>query len=197
MTTIQQFDYDVDVLAAMLWQYNTSPNLLSLLTQKQTWYDDNQTAFWTSWETNIFDLNTADQFGLTVWAIILDIPIIVVVTPPSDIVGFGWGDLHKNFTHGNFKAVAGGQELTVEQARTVLKMRYFQITSRGTIPEINRFMAYLFGDMGSVYVLDNLDMTMTYVFGFPIPSNMNFIFKNYDILPRPAGVAVSYETIIP
>lgn len=197
MTTIQQFDYDVDVLAAMLWQYNTSPNLLSLLTQKQAWYNDNQTAFWTSWETNVFDLNTADQFGLTVWAIILDIPIIVVVTPPSDIVGFGWGDLHKNFTHGNFKAVAGGQELTVEQARTVLKMRYFQITSRGTIPEINRFMAYLFGDMGSVYVLDNLDMTMTYVFGFPIPSNMNFIFKNYDILPRPAGVAVSYETIIP
>ncbi len=170
MATIQTFDYSVDVLAAMLWQYNSAPNLLSLLSQKQAWYDENQTAFWTDWETNVFDLNTADQFGLTIWAIILDIPIIVVITPPSNTIGFGWGPLHRNFTHGNFRATAGGQELTVEQARTVLKMRYYQITSRGTIPEINQFMNRLFGDMGPVYVVDNLNMSMTYIFEFNIPS---------------------------
>ena len=195
MPTIQTFDYSVDVLSAMLWQYNQAPNLLSLMEQKQAWYDENQTAFWTSWYDNVFNLDTADQFGLTIWAIILDIPIVVVVEPPSTTVGFGWGPYHRNFTHGNFRAVAGSQQLTVEQSRTVLKMRYYQITSRGTVPEINEFMARLFVDMGPVYVLDNLDMTMTYVFGFPIPSNMNYILKNYDILPRPAGVAVSYEVI--
>lgn len=193
MGTIQEFDYSVDVLSALLWQYNQAARLLSIMEQKQAWYDENQTAFWTDWEKNVFNLDTADQFGLTVWSIILDIPIIVVITPPSNIIGFGWGPLHKNFTHGNFKATTGGQQLTVEQARTVLKMRYFQITTRGTIPEINKFMSKLFEDQGSCYVLDNANMSMTYVFEFEIPSSLNYIFTNYDILPRPAGVSVAYE----
>jgi hypothetical protein len=195
MPTIQTFNFDVDVLAALLWQYNQAPTLQSLLEQKKAWYEENQTAFWTSWYDNVFNLDTADQFGLSVWAIILDIPIIVVTQPPTNVVGFGWGPLHKNFTHGNFRAVNGAQELTVEQSRTVLKMRYFQITTRGTVPEINQFMARLFGDLGPAYVVDNLDMTMTYMFGFHIHSGLNFIFKNYDILPRPAGVSVDYEVI--
>lgn len=193
MGTIQQFDYTVDVMAAMLWQYQNAKNLLSLMQQKQAWYDENQSLFWTDWETNVFDLNTADQFGLTVWAIILDIPIIVVVVPPSNVIGFGWGPLHKNFTHGNFRASSGSQQLTVEQARTVLKMRYFQITTRGTVPEINKFMANLFENDGPCYVLDNENMSMTYVFEFSVPSSLNYIFTNYDILPRPAGVSVTYE----
>lgn len=192
MPTIQEFDYSVDLLSALLWQYNSAPALQSLLTQKQAWYDENQTAFWESWEQNVFDLQTADKFGLSVWAIILDIPIIVVVTPPSNVVGLGWNSLHKNFTHGNFRATNGSQELTVEQARTVLRMRYFQITTRGTIPEINHFIEILFGDLGGGYVADNYDMTMTYNFNFVVPSSLNYIFANYDILPRPAGVAVSY-----
>lgn len=195
MGTIQEFDYDVNVLAAMLWQYNAAPHLLSLFTQKQEWYDENQSEFWTDWETDVFDLQTANQFGLSLWAIILDIPIIVVVTPPSNVVGFGWNSLHKNFTHGNFRATNGSQQLTVEQARTVLRMRYFQITSRGTIPEINRFMNILFGDLGTVYVVDNYDMTLTYTFTFPIPSALSYIFENYDILPRPAGVSVTFVSI--
>lgn len=196
MPTIQEFDYSVDVLAALLWQYNSAPALQSLTAQKQAWYDLNQEAFWTDWYNNVFNLDTADQFGLTVWAIILDIPIIVVAQPPTNTIGFGWGPHHRNFTHGNFKASFGSQQLTVEQARTVLKMRYFQITTRGTVPEINRFMAKLFAGLGPCYVIDNLNMSINYVFGFDIPSNLNYIFKNYDILPRPAGVSVTYETIL-
>lgn len=195
MPTIQRFDYSVDVMAALLWQYNSAPRLQSLISQKQAWYDENQSLFWESWQKNVFDLNTADQFGLSVWAIILDIPIIVVTETPSDVVGFGWGPYHRNFTHGNFHAVNGSQQLTSAQSRTVLKMRYFQLTSRGTIPEINEFMQRLFGEMGGCYAVDNLDMTMTYYFQFPIPSNLNYIFKNFDILPRPAGVSVDYEVI--
>lgn len=195
MATIQEFNYSADIMRALLWQYNKAQALQSLIEQKQAWYDENQKEFWESWQYNVFDLNTADAFGLTVWSIILDIPIIVVTEPPAGTVGFGWGPYHRNFTHGNFRAVAGTQELTVEQSRTVLKMRYYQITSRGTIPEINQFMARLFANYGPCYVLDNLDMTMTYVFEFSLPTNMGFIFKNFDLLPRPAGVAVDYEVI--
>ena len=46
---IQQFDYSVDVLNVVLWQYNEAKNLLSLLNDKQAWLDVNQTAFWENW----------------------------------------------------------------------------------------------------------------------------------------------------
>jgi len=192
---VREFDFSVDLLQALLWQYESALSLQSLLEQKQNWYNVNQQQFWESWYRDVFNLQTANQFGLSVWAIILDIPIIVVVTPPADVVGFGWGPLHKNFTHGNFRATAGSQELTVEQARTVLRMRYFQITSRGTVPEINKFLKILFGDLGPAYVQDNYDMTMTYVFEFAVPSNLSYIFKNFDILPRPAGVSASISVL--
>lgn len=192
---IQEFDYSTDVTAPLLWQYNSSPTLQSLLAQKQAWYDENQSEFWTDWYNNVFNLQTADAFGLSVWAIILNVPIIVVVQPPSGVIGFGFSPNYENFTHGNFYAVQGAQQLSVEQARLVLRMRYFQLTTRGCIPEINRFYNMLFKPYGAVHLLDNHDMTIEYVFRFVIPSQLNYIFKNYDILARPAGVSVSYSSV--
>lgn len=191
---IQEFDFSVDLLRAILWQYNDAERIQSILQSKQDWYNENQRDFWQNWFDNVFNLQTADEFGLTIWSIILDIPIIVVTTPPvSPVMRWGYGEYHKNYNNGNFAPSSGGvQTLTVAQARTVLRMRYFQITSKGTVPEINAFMEELFGVDGGAYVVDNLDMTAEYVFEFPIPSKLQFIFQNYDILPRPAGVAVDY-----
>lgn len=195
MSGIQEFDFSVDLLKAILWQYNDAANLQGILEQKQAWYDLNQQAFWEEWRVNVFDLTTANQFGCTVWSIILNIPIIVVTEPPpSDKIGWGFDDLHENFTHGNFApASAGTLTLTVEEARQVLRMRYFQITTRGSVTEINQFMNYLFAADGPIWVEDNLDMTATYVFGFTPSPRLLFVIETYDILPRPAGVAVDYE----
>ena len=196
MATIQQFDYSVDLLKSILWQYNTALNLQSILEQKQSWYDVNQRDFWENWFHDVFDLNTANQFGLTVWSIILNIPIIVVLesTSPSKPT-WGFGDFNKNYENGNFSRSSGGAiSLTVEQARIVLKLRYYQITSRGTVTEINKFLKSVFAELGRVYVRDNLDMTITYVFNFQPSSQLQFVLEKYDILPRPAGVGV--DTLI-
>jgi hypothetical protein len=194
---IQDFDFSVDLLKAILWQYNDAARLQSILQQKQDWYDTNQEEFWQNWYDNVFNLQTADQFGLSVWAIILDIPIIVSSAPPViGIPRWGFGTYHYNYDNSNFAPASGGvQTLTVEQARTVLRMRYFQITSKATVPQINFFMETLFGVDGGAYVVDNNDMTADYVFQFPIPSKLQFIFQNYDILPRPAGVSIVYVYI--
>lgn len=199
MATKQIFNFDVDILAAMLWQYNAAPHLLSILQQKQDWYDLNQTAFWTAWYNNVFNLQTANQFGLTVWAIILDIPIIVTTTPSDPAnPGLFFDELHRNFTHGNFfRSGSGAVQLTIEQSRTVLRMRYYQITTKGSVPEINRFMNILFQSYGHCFVIDNLDMTATYVLQFVPPSSIAYIFSNYDLLPRPAGVKVDYVIRVP
>lgn len=199
MSGIQEFDFSVNLLRAILWQYNDAVNLQGLLELKSAWYLANQTEFWSSWYTDVFDMRTANDFGLTVWSIILDIPIVVVVEPPEpDKIGWGFGDLHENFTHGNFApATPGAVVLTVEQARQLLQMRYFQITTRGAVPEINVFMKRLFGEEGNIYVQDNLDMTCTYVFEFYPSDKLLFVIDEFDILPRPAGVAANYIIDVP
>ncbi len=72
MSDIQEFDFSVNLLKAILWQYDGSPNLKGLLDEKDAWYISNQTEFWDNWITDVFDLRTANSFGLGVWSIILN-----------------------------------------------------------------------------------------------------------------------------
>ncbi len=202
---IQAFDFSVNLLQSLIWQYDKAANLEALLQKKQDWYNENQTAFWTDWVKDVFDLRTANEFGLSVWAIILQVPIIVSLAPaPPGQVAWGFGEFNKNFENGDFKLSAGGaQILTPEQARLVLQLRYFQLQSSGTIPEANRFLRYVFGEFpvshqSKAWIEEGaLPMTIVYVFAFFPSSQLQFVLENYDILPRPAGVGASYEIRIP
>ena len=192
---IQSFDFSVDLLRALLWQYNDATRLQSLLTSKQAWYDENQEAFWSAWIRDVFDLRTANDFGLTVWSIILGIPLTIASggdAPGKPIWGFGGN--HDVFGIGNF-ASTQSSGLATEQRRLVLRLRYFQLTTRGTVPEANAFLRELFPDMWPLFVEDNMDMTINYVFGAPLPSDLQNILQAYDLLPRPAGVGATFNYI--
>lgn len=194
---IQEFDFSVNVLAALLWQYNDAANLQALLQAKKSWYDTNQQEFWESWFTNVFNLATANQFGLIVWGIILGLPLYVNLSPTTGPV-FGFdgslGSGAVNFDNGVLVDQNGSSDfLPLETQRIALQLRYFQLTSSGTIPETNRMLKYVFANHGRAWLLDNHDMTQTYVFDFPITWDLAFLFNNYDILPRPAGVGSNYE----
>lgn len=192
MSQIQTFDFSVDLLRALLWQYNDAARLESLVRQKQAWYDANQSAFWSDWVADVFDLRTANDFGLAVWAVILDIPLVVSsAVDPDDKPIWGFGQYRENFNNGNFASTSGAG-LTTEQKRLVLRLRYFQLVNDGAVPEINAFFAYLFADLGPAYVIDGYDMRARYVFEFPLSSALELIFTEFDLLPRPAAVGVDY-----
>lgn len=194
MSRVRTFGFSVDILRALLWQYNDAPNLATLLQKKQTWYDANQTGFWEDWIRDVFDLRTANDFGLSVWSIILDMPLVAQLQPtPVTKMGWGFGVYRKNFNNGNFNR--DGVEpiiLSTEQRRLALRLRFFQLTTRGAIPEINEFLSRMFAELGAVYALDGLDMTLTYVFTFSPSSQIRFILDEFDVLPRPAGVSARY-----
>lgn len=195
--TIQEFDYSVNLLQAILWEYNNAVNLQALLQAKHTWYLDNQSDFWESWYTDVFNLATANQFGLVVWGIILGLPLYVNTAPPVDVPTFGFdGSISGfvNFDNGILIDQSGSTEmLPIATQRIALQMRYFQITGSGTVPETNRMLKYVFNGYGKAWIRDNHDMTQTYVFDFPLTWDLQYLFSNYDILPRPAGVASLYE----
>jgi len=189
---IQQFDFSVDLLRALLWQYNDAARLEGLLRQKQAWYDTNQKTFWDDWVRDVFDLRTANDFGLAVWAVILNIPLAVASQgDAADKPIWGFGIYREPFTHGNFASISSSI-LTTEQKRLVLRLRYFQLTTDGAVPEINRFFAYLFQPLGPAYVVDGVSMNARYVFGFPLSSDLETVLTQYDLLPRPAGVKVDF-----
>ncbi len=189
---IQPLDFFTDLSLALLWQYDRAARLKSLVASKQGWYDAQHSGFWSDWIRDVFDLRTANDFGLTVWAQILNLPLLAFAPASGDREVFGFGDYNLNFENGNFgRDVDAALSLSTEQRRLALRLRYFQLVTRGTVPEVNAFLAVLFGDEGSVYVLDDLNMEYaTYVFAFLPDPSVTFVLEQFDLLPRPAGVGV-------
>ena len=201
MSRIQAFDFSVDLLRVLTWQYDNAPNLRALLQAKQDWYDANYTQFWNDWVTDVFDIRTANDFGLSVWAVILDLPLFgdTEVSPPN-YPAFGFDPFGSNFSPdgsagsngGNFATDARGAfGISTERKRILLRLRYFQLITRGSIPEINRGLAAIFG-ANQIYALDGFDMTMTYVLIGPEVRGMQDLFQLFDILPRPNGVGINF-----
>ncbi len=212
---IETFDYDVDLLATMLWEYDEALILKSLITQKQAWYTANQTVFFENFETYIFSVLSIDNtqldtlqalgypiaFALMVWSIILNIPLQKgQPSPPPNtpIFGFDWRNPawteNLNYYYANFSNGGTQPILTLDQQQLLLRLRYFDLTTRGDIPDINKFVQYAFtgvtGFSGKVYALDTYLMIISYIFTGSLSRTLQFILEEYDILPRPAGVGV-------
>lgn len=189
---IQRFDFSVDVLKVIPWMSDQSPNLRALLEQYQVWYTENHSQFWVDWERDVFNLLTANDFGLNVWSIILDLPLFITVdASPADYPAWGFGPFGMNFENGNFaRDDAGTQSLTTEQKRQLLRLRMWQLTSSGTMPDINKALRDVFG--AGAYALDGKDMTITYIFLGVLPKAMLSLIQRYDIVPRPSGVKARF-----
>ncbi len=200
---IEQFDFSVNLMQVLQWMRNDAINIQTLVQNEQAWYDENYTQFWQDWIVNVFNLLTADSFGLAVWCIILNIPNFMQETQPLDQPIYGFNETppinnNVNFTHGNFAAANYPEfTLTVEEQRIVLRLRYFQLVNRGAIPEINTFLDIIFNDpdgilQGGAWAVDNFNMSMTYIFNCPISQNLLNVLAQYDLLPRPAAVGIRY-----
>ena len=197
MSNIQAFDFSVDLLKSILWEYNTALNLQGILEAKQSWYNVNQTAFWTNWITDVFDLQTCNDFGCAVWAIILGIPIGIVTAPivnGQQPWGFDTTNL-TNFNGFNFTSTTITTIiLTTAQKRTLLQLRYRQLTCRTTIPETNQILKSVLGSFGLMYITDNYNMTATLNCVFTIPTFIYLLFS-LDLIPRPECVSLTIVQI--
>jgi hypothetical protein len=82
--------YNTDLTRALKWMHNNAPNLQALINQKANWYQRYNTQFWTNWQENVFDIRTANAFGLVVWCIILGLPLdIFDFAPITNAFAFG------------------------------------------------------------------------------------------------------------
>ena len=161
-----------DLERSILWQDDNAENLKALIEYDQAFFDTNVTDFWNDYYTNIFNLDTANDFGLTVWGIIL------AVNWPSYDPG------------------TGSVSFSSESYRTILKSRLLLNRMRSTIPNINKYMEELFDIDRRIEVIDNYDMTITYMLYFTPTDEESALLLIDDILPRPAGVEVIIGSVI-
>lgn len=187
---IQEIDHTSDILQSLLWQYENAENLKGLAERQQEWFNVNQTQFFEQWFVNVFDLQTANDFGLVVWSIILGLPLFVEITPDNTNKKiFGFEEFWENYDNGSYSSETQSNiVLTLEERRLVLQLRYFQLITRGAVTEINENLNRIFAPLGTLYVLDNLDMSMDYVFDFIPSANLLNVLVTFDLLPRPAAV---------
>lgn len=166
MTTIFEYDPSIDLTKHIFWQYNNAPVINSLVNSKQEWYNTNQVQYWQDWVKNVLNITTANDYGLAIWGILLGIPRTYLVNGEN-------------------------LSLTTDRYRTVILARLKLLKMRGTIPEINSLLKFLFGKYGKAYVTDNFDMTLTYHFDFNLTALQMVVLQNITLLPKPAGVEVN------
>ena len=191
----ESLDLNVNLLRSILWQYENADKLKALVIGQQEWINENHTDFWNGWIRDVFNLKTANAFGLSVWARILNVSLTIEREQNIDDV-FGFGIEHENFNNGGFGVAASAiDNVSVEQARKMLLARYFTLIYAPTVPNINMILEVLFGE-GAVYVVDSLDMRSTYTFDGAPDYRTRDLLKSVDFLPRPAAVGVEF-TILP
>lgn len=202
MSNIQQFDFSIDLTQVLLWRYNDATNLQKLIELKQAWYEENYTQFWTNWHNDVFNLDTANDFGLSVWSIILDLPLQLgdEPDPPGKLI-FGFGsetgtpNSYTNFNNGALSNGGNIINLSTEEKRILLKLRYYQFVNDGSVPAANRFLNYAFKELPGytkVYIIDCYNMLIRMVFEFEPSDTFIHFLKTYDLVPRQSGVAIEY-----
>lgn len=149
--------FNGDISQAMKWMQNNAPKIQSLVQQKKDWYNKFHDVFWSNWERDVFDLRTANAFGIRIWCIILGVPSGELGLG-AIIDGWAYGPNRQNFIYsgidpnlpdpnlkgGNFN---GGSEVTIlEEIRKILKLRYVAMTSNGNVKYINYMLRYIFND---------------------------------------------------
>lgn len=185
------YQCDINIMTAIDWQRGNAESLNKLLSLKQAWYKKNHCDFWNDWVVDVFDLRTANEFGISVWSLLLDVPLFD--SSQESRVGYPaiyFGNTRKNFGRGNFgvnaSEIAG---LTVDQKRVMLQLKAIIINTRSSAYEINKKLYYTFGEQ-AIYAIDNLDMTYTYVINDETILSCLTTIQSYDLLPRPCGVEV-------
>ena len=192
MSKIQDFNLSANLLEAILWQYNDAEKLISLVENDNDWYQENVINFLNQWYYDVFNVDTATEFGLSVWAKILDVNF---ATPPEDTRDtnvFGFGTYYNNFYVSNFSPVKDTTyQLSLSQKRLIIKLTYQKYNVFPSIPNVNKIIKNLIAD--AAYVIDNMDMSVTIVTNTTLDSGIEFILQNFNLLPIPAGV--SYEIV--
>lgn len=179
-------DFDRTVIS----QYSNSPVLCQLIANFNAVIDPNYDL--ERFYDFIWNIDTASGYGLDVWGRIVGIGRVLTVAG-GDFLGFtgAGGASGDSFNAGIFysgQATTSNFTLTDEAYRTLILAKAAANITNGSVQAINAILLALFPGRGNCYVQDHQNMTMTYVFTFPLQPFEVTIVSSSGVLPTPTGV---------
>jgi len=153
---------------------DTNPDIIKYLADK---YDN--------FYTHIFDLSTANDFGLSIWAVILGVYFDSLVSIPAKWFGFTSSN-GVNFNQGVFYPKSG-LILTTEEKRTILQLRYLYLTSNATLDKIIEAIQVV---IPTLNIIDSLKMYIVLTSEVTVSLRLLNLIDSFNIIPRPAGVKI-------
>ena len=195
-----QFDIDKTVIS----QYANSPTLVQLVENYLTYIDQNANV--NAFFDMMWNINTAEGYGLDVWGRIVGVERTQEVTEPKFSYFFGFSEPVDPYITGFGQAqfylngsTSGGiivttYTLTDAEFRTLILAKAAANISDGSVRAMNQILISLFPGRGRCYVRDNLDMTLTYVFEFELTPAELVTVQQSGVLPRPTGISTSFVT---
>lgn len=184
----------LDPRGTVISQYANSPVLLALIDQLGEALG--RGALFDAFFDKVWNIETATGFGLDIWGRIVGVSRSLYVaggtflgfsTASPDVTPFGTGVFF-----GGTALVPNYSLTDLAYRKLILAKAAFNITNCSP-PAINAILRAIFPGYGNVYVRDNLDMTITYVFGSRLTNLDYAIVTQSGVVPRPCGVAVSVE----
>lgn len=142
-------------------QYGNSPTILTLIQQANTNIDPS--ADIDNFFSTIFNVATANLFGLAIWSRIVGIPQSLI-------------------------AELGTYLDDADTFRSLIMLKALANISRASAPAQNQLLQNWLGAGSRAYVQDLGNMAMSYVFEFALTPTQLLILKQSGIFLRPAGV---------
>ena len=175
-------------------QYAVSPVMNAVIAAMNQWKDP--TANINGFYDMVWNIATAQGYGLDVWGRILGISRILQVTLADPY--FGWDEATTlsawPWNQGIFyngEPLLGNFALSDTGFRTLLMAKAAFNIVNSSSPAINQLLLALFPGQRS-YIVDNHDMSITYIFNWQPSPVDQAIVELSGVLPHPAGVAVTY-----
>ena len=175
--------------ATIISQYANSPILVKMIGDLTTYIDP--TANLNAFYDLVWNIDTAQGWGLDVWGRIVDVGRVLQI-PVPEYLGFEEEPNALNFNQGFFYTGSDSTSnfaLADNAYRVLILAKALANITDGSIPSINQILINLFPNYGNVYVTDGLDMTMTYTFDLA-PNTIDLaIVTSSGVLPKPTGVS--------
>lgn len=183
----------------ILSQYAGSPKLLGLIDTFNQTMDTG--VFLDNFYDLIWNIETADTYGLDVWGKIVVVSRLLKVTPSEKYFGFEEalstppeiGD-PQPFDQAPFytgEQATNTVSLSNDVYRKLIMLKAMANITDCTIPSMNKMLMYMFSGSGKAYVRNDGGMVMSYVFEFALSPSELAIVQSSGALPSPAGVTVN------
>ncbi len=193
---IPTFDWRSTIIS----QYANSQTLLTLVANLAD--DIDQTENYDNFYDLIWNVLTAQGYGLDIWGVIVGVNRNLRVQNVN-YFGFKQGVTLDNFAPGGRSPFYIGAPITSNYALTDQAYRQLILAkaavniSDGSIPKLNAILLSLFGPRnpfapgGICYVTNGFNMSMTYTFEFALTALQQAIIYQSGVLPTPGGVVAT------